>query len=192
MGKKERDAEEARSPDQWERFRALMESVDQGRRLTEVVDHKARYALVLIGVVNAAVIYLATRSDFRYGAPGWLLPWLGILVVVYILATCNFLWQAIQALRPRRLLPHGASRGGGVSGLLVWEGIVQRDLESYRQAWARVTMEELNQELIVVAYVLAALIRAKYDALERMYVRLFVVLGLATAIIALDAWFGLV
>jgi hypothetical protein len=195
VGKKdrERDDVEPRCPDDWELFRVLSESTDQGRRVTELVDHKARYALVLIGVVNAAVIYLATRSDFRSGATGWMLSLMGILVVIYVGATFGFLWYAIQALRPRRL---GGERdpGGGsavLSGVLYWEEIVRRDLASYRERWNRITMEELNQELIVISHALSLLIQAKYRALDRMYLMLFLVLGLATLLIGLDAWYGL-
>jgi hypothetical protein len=192
MGKKDREREEAeaRCPDDWEQFRVLIESTDQGRRITELVDHKARYAMVFIGVVNAAVIYLASRSSFRSGAPPWMFPIMGFLVVVYILLTFAFLWHAIQALKPRRLVSQEGP--GALSGVLLWEEIVQRDLGSYREAWSKVTMEELNQELIVIAHSLSLVIQAKYRALGRMYTMLFLVLALATLIIGLDAWFNLV
>lgn len=36
-----------------------------------------------------------------------------------------------------------------------WEEIVRRDLPSYRERWSRVTMEELNQELIAIAHALS-------------------------------------
>lgn len=194
MGKKDRDEDGSRRPDDWEQFRVLLESVDSGRRITELVDHKARYALVFIGVVNAAVIYLVSRSDFRYGAPDWMLPFLGLLVILYVLATFSFLWYAIQALRPRRLAQELAEKESskGFSGVLLWEGIVRRDLESYRSIWKRITMEELNEELIVIAHSLSQVIQAKYTALDRMYARLFLVLGLAALVIGLDAWFGLI
>ncbi len=46
-----RDAE--RPPESFERFRILAELVNEGRRVVELADHKARYALVVIGVLNA-------------------------------------------------------------------------------------------------------------------------------------------
>src|SRR6266542_7111696 len=49
--KRRRDAE--RPPESFERFRILAELVDEGRQVVEIVDHKVRYALVIIGALNA-------------------------------------------------------------------------------------------------------------------------------------------
>ena len=201
MKRKDREREEensleaTRTPDGWERFRILVESVDQGRRITEIADHKARYALVLIGLVNAAVILLGTRSDFLAGSPAWLDPWLHALLVPYIGATFAALWFAIACLRPHALEPRlspvdQVSGPGQAQGVLFWEGIVRRNLENYQRTWDSVTMGQLNAELVVVAHALAEVNRIKYVAVRRMYIALVVVIALATILIALDVWFG--
>jgi hypothetical protein len=52
-------------------------------------------------------------------------------------------------------------------------------------------MAELNQELIVISHALSLVIQAKYRALDRMFIMLGLVLALATLVIGLDAWYGL-
>jgi hypothetical protein len=191
------DADALRPPDAWERFRILLESVDQGRRITEMADHKARYALVLIGLVNAAVILLGTRSDFLKGSPAWLDPWLHALLIPYIGATFVALWFAIACLRPRALQtslpPTDRPPGPGqqAQGVLFWEGIVRRNLEAYQRALNSVTMGQLNAELVVVAHALAVVNRSKFEAVRKMYIALVVVIALAAVLLALDVWFGI-
>ena len=46
-----------------EQGRNLWEAVNQARRLIELADHKARYALVVMGVVNAAVLIPIRPSE---------------------------------------------------------------------------------------------------------------------------------
>jgi hypothetical protein len=205
MKRKDRDRieqqeedEASRKPDAWEQFRILVEVIDQGRRLTEMVDHKARYALVLIGVVNAAMILLATRADFLQNTPEWLAPWLKSLLIPYIGATGAALWYAISSLRPRTLdLPPGLTgtmgqpaRGHRPSGLLLWESIATKNLESYQQAWGTATLGQLNAELVIVSHKLAEVNRAKFAAVTRLYSALVVVIALAAGILACDVWFS--
>jgi hypothetical protein len=190
------EADALRPPDAWERFRILLESVDQGRRITEMADHKARYALVLIGLVNAAVILLGTRDDFLEGSPASLDPWLHALLIPYIGATFAALWFAIACLRPRALqtsLPatDRAAPGQQAQGVLFWEGIVRRNLEHYQRAVNSVTMGQLNAELVVVAHALAAVNRTKFESVRKMYLALVVVIALAAVLLALDVWFGI-
>jgi hypothetical protein len=193
------DEDSSRAPDAWERFRILLESIDQGRKLTEVADHKARYALVLIGVVNAAMIFLGTRSDFLQGTPSWLLPWLHALIIPYIAAGFVALWFAIDCLRPRMLgaghLPRAAeARHSAVRhhplGILSWEAIVRRNLDAYQQAWDSVSLGQLNAEMVLIAHALADLNRAKFTAIRRMYLAMFVVIALAAMLLAFDVWFA--
>jgi hypothetical protein len=189
------DEDALRKPDAWERFRILVESADQGRRITEIADHKARYALVLIGLVNAAVILLGTRADFLRGSPDWLRSWLYALLIPYIVATFAALWYAISCLRPHPLdaqLPAAdrAAPGRQPLGLLFWEGIVRRNLETYQQAWDGVTMGQITAELVIVAHRLGHVNHAKFTALRRMYFALVIVIAIAAILVALDVWFG--
>jgi hypothetical protein len=206
MKKKDKEKEQAQSdedsnrpPDAWERFRILLESIDQGRRLAEGADHKARYALVLLGVVNAALILLGTRPDFLEGAPPGLLVSLHALLIPYIGVGAAALWFAIDCLRPRMLgtghptqpaEARQAAIGTQPLGLLTWESIVRRNLDTYRQDWNSVTLGQLNAEMVLIAHALANVNRAKFRAIRRMYLALLVVIALAAVLLACDVWFG--
>src|SRR3712207_3626941 len=58
--KRRRDA--LRRPDSWERFRILCEVVEEQRNVVEIADHKARYALLILGVLNAVIFVLLGRG----------------------------------------------------------------------------------------------------------------------------------
>ena len=162
-----------------------------------MADHKARYALILVGLVNAAVILLGTRDDFLEGSPAWLDPWLNALLIPYIGATFAALWFAIACLRPHALqtsLPatdRPPGPGQQTQGVLFWEGIVRRNLENYQRAVNGVTMGQLTAELVVVAHALAVVNRTKFEAVRKLYLALVVVIALAAILLALDVWFGI-
>jgi len=195
-----RDAE--RPPDSFERFRMLCEVADQGRKIVELVDHKARYSLVVIGALNAGVFFLMSRShllgDMSKGAK----PWLIGFMVAYAALTFLFVYYAVDCLRPRRLRYANvmAANGGSAKsqagyaprGLLFWETISHYDLEAYRQAWSAIRMEELNAEAVIIAHQQAQLIRAKYVSLGRLYAGLALLVMLAGLLLALYTLFGLV
>ncbi len=190
-----RDAE--RRPDSWERFRILIDSVKEGRQVVDLADHKARYALVIMGVLNAAVFLILSRGHLIRDLPAAGRPWLIGLLAAYTLFTFAFILHAIDCLRPRRLdaewqagvAPEAAN---GPSWLLVWESIVRHDSAAHHQAWDRVRMGQLNAEVVAVSHALARLIGAKYRALGRLYLGLVALVVLAAVILALYTYFGLV
>lgn len=193
-----RDAE--RPPDSFERFRMLCEVASEGRQVVELVDHKARYSLVVIGVLNAGVFFLMSRSHLLGDMARGVKPWLIGFMVAYAALTFLFVYYAVDCLRPRRLR-YGkvmAVRGDSASrsrfaprGLLFWETIAHYDLDAYRQAWSAVRMEELNAEAVVITHQQAQLIRAKYVSLGRLYAGLALLVVLAGLLLAVYAVFGL-
>src|SRR6476469_846114 len=69
-----RDAE--RPPESFERFRILSELVDEGRHGIELADHRARYALVVMSVLNAFVFLVVSRSHLLGELPPTSRAWL--------------------------------------------------------------------------------------------------------------------
>lgn len=186
------DAE--RPPKSLERWRILMEVVDEGRRVVELADHKARYALVVMGVLNAGVFLVLSRAHLISGLSSELKPWLIGLLVVYAGLTCLFVFHAIDCLRPRRLRLDSSTEEGNPHeplGLLHWEFIGACDLGAYQRAWSTVRMEQLNGEVVVIAHNLARLIAAKYRALGRLYRGLSVLVVLAALQLIVYAGFAL-
>ena len=192
-GKLRRDAE--RPPRSLERWRILMDVADEGRRVAELADHKARYALVVMGVLNTGVFLVLSRAHLLSDLSPELRPWLIGFLVVYTGLSCFFVFHAIDCLRPRRLRSALASAAAGPQeplGLLHWEFIGACDLAAYRHAWSTVRMEQLNGEVVDIAHHLAGLIAAKYRALSRLYWGLSVLVVLAALQLIVYAGFALV
>lgn len=187
------DAE--RAPRSLERWRILMDVVDEGRRVVELADHKARYALVVMGALNAGVFLILSRAHLISGLPDGLKPWLIGALVAYGGLSCLFVYHAIDCLRPRWLRDSGspAPAGGREGrGLLYWESIGKFDLASYRKAWDIARMDQLNGEVVIIAHHLSVLIGRKYRALGRLYRGLAVLVVLAALQLLAYAAIGLV
>src|SRR5215510_1984742 len=63
--RRRKDAErllETRQLDPWERYRALADHVDHSLDITELADRKTRFALVILGALNAVNVLLAVRA----------------------------------------------------------------------------------------------------------------------------------
>ena len=195
-----RDAE--RPPDSFERFRMLVDVVSQGRHVVDLVDHKARYALVVIGVLNTGVILLISRLHVLSGMAPGTKSWLIGCTIAYAALTFLFVYYAVDCMRPRRLryaqvmVAHGdgnePSTRHAPRGILFWETIAGYELDAYRRAWGSIRMEQLDAEAVVIAHQQARLIRAKYVVLGRLYFGLTVLIVLAGVLLGMYALFGLV
>lgn len=190
-----------RPPDSFERFRILAELVNQGRRIVELADHKARYALVVIGVLNAGVFFIISRGHLLADLPQAIKPWLVGVAVIYSALTFIFMYYAVECLRPRRMeyldVMLASDRIGTPAarhnphGILFWETIAKYEFDAYRRAWASVRMEQLNAEVVVIAHQQARLIQSKYAALQWLFRGLAALLVLAGVLLAVYARFGL-
>lgn len=186
-----RDA--VRQPESWERFRILLEVVDQQRSVVEIADHKARYALIIVGVLNAVLFVLLGKGGVFRSIPDSMRPWLIGAVSLYAALTFVFALHAIDCLRPRELRSKRDSvHSFGIPGLLFWEGIVQHEREAYLKEWSEVRMDQLNGEAMLIAYRLSQLVQAKYRALHRLYNGLVALVVLCTILLAAYAVWGAV
>lgn len=181
-----------RRPDSRERFRILLEVVDQQRSVVEIADHKARYALIILGVLNAVIFVLLGRGGVFRNMPDSLKPWLVAVIALYSALTFLFVLHAIDCLRPRELGGGRPIHRAGIPGLLFWEGIVQHDAATYQREWDQARMADLTTEATVVAYRAAGLVQAKYRALHRLYNGLVVLVALCTLLLVAYAVWGAV
>jgi uncharacterized protein YjiK len=185
-------AASARPLDPWERYRALVDALEEAQDLVELADRKARFALVIMGALNVAFFFLVTRSEVLDYLPRWLRPFLGFYLLVYAAVALFFFLEAIEALRPRRFRPHLPYPGDGgpehyPQGLRYHEDIVQRDVEAFRRAWREVRFGQLNAELAVQNHVMARINVDKYSSLRRLYGGLRVLTLLAGGLLAVLA-----
>jgi hypothetical protein len=183
-------AEPRRPLEPWERYRALIDTLEEAHKLADLGDHKARFALVIMGALNVVLFVVGTRSDLAAAVPDAWRPWLTAYLVIYALVALYFFAQAIEALRPRRLRLHVPLVEGEVDGpigLRFHEDALTRDAAGYRDAWAAVRVDQLNAELAAQAHTLAHVNRSQYLALRRLYRGLHVMVALLTALLLFDA-----
>jgi len=182
-------AESTRSLDAWERYRTLVDALEEALDLVELADRKARFALLIMGALNVAFFFLVTRTELIDVLPPLLRPFLGFYLLTYATVALFFFLQAIETLRPRRFRPQLTYPGEAgpehyPGGLRYYEDVVLRDLESYRRAWREVRFGQLNAELAVQNHVMARINSDKFRSLRRLYGGLRVLTILAGVLLA--------
>ncbi len=185
-------AEATRALDPWERYRTLVDALEEAMDLVELADRKARFALVIMGALNIAFFLLVTRAELIDVLPPALRPFLGFYLLIYAGVALFFFLEAIEALKPRRFRPHLPYPGEAgpdhfPEGLRYYEDIVLRDLEAYRRAWREVRFSQLNAELAVQNHVMARINSDKFRSLRRLYGGLRVLTLLAGGLLAVVA-----
>jgi hypothetical protein len=168
-------ADATRPLDSWERYRALVDATDEAYELIDISNREARFALILMGGLNAVIFVVATRTELADSLPAGQRVWFGAALVAYALLAVYFLIQAIELLRPRKFRPHPRppdrpeGRDDFPLGIRYYEDVVGRDVDGYWQAWREVRMGQLNAELAIQLHSLCQTNQAKHVALRRLY-----------------------
>lgn len=159
--------------DPFTRYKALTDAFKAEQDLVELADKKARFALVIMGALNAAVLLVVTRGPLdetlRAGALGLSFA---VLLALYAGCALYFFLLAIETLRPRTggTEPPPSSVAPGRSASVRYnQAIVARSLEAYQQAWGAVRIDNLNAELAIQVHVVAGINVRKYAVLSRLY-----------------------
>jgi len=177
------------------RYKAILNAVEAGQDLIELADRKARFALVIISVLNAVALVLVVRGGDSF------IPRFGVWgavsqaeIVAYVLVTIYYIFQAIEALRPRgsgpTTDPLPTSGAPSESMRVLFHGdIVRRDRADFRRAWEELRMDNLNTELADQLHVIARINQDKYAALARLYRGVSVMTALLTlTLVTIAAW----
>jgi uncharacterized protein YjiK len=178
LKKLQKALEQARRPlDSWERYRALSDAFDMEQDLVDLADNKARFALLIMGTLNAVTFIIGTRPEALALVPVPLRTWLSIYIGLYALLALYFFIQAIESLRPREAKPAIRYRGeAGLQdfpmGVRFYADVLQRDVSAYRAVWRSIHIGQLNAEVSMQVHALARINKAKYRALERLYIGL--------------------
>jgi len=159
-----------------DRYRALVNAAKAAQDLIELGDKKARFALVIMSVLNAVTVLMVVRGgDSLLPTRG---PWgvlIGLELGVYVVVTVYYIAQAIAALRPRGVKPPAESdlpstvQPGTSMRVLFHADAVARDRTRYREVWENLRMDNLLTELADQLYTLSIISQAKYRALDRLY-----------------------
>jgi hypothetical protein len=173
-----------------DRYRALINGVEAAQDLIELADKKARFALVIMSVLNAVAVLLVVRGgDNLIPRTGALAVVVGIELIAYVVATVFYISQAIAALRPRGVkkgatseLPTAIEPATSMR-VLFYGDVVARDRAAYRDLWERLRMDNLTAELADQLYTLSWINQQKFSALTRLYFGLTVLTVLLATLI---------
>jgi uncharacterized protein YjiK len=190
--KKKKEKDEVRKANPWQRYKALIDALKESQDLIDLFDHKARFALMIMGALNAAILLVATRSETLTRVPEHVRPWLYLYSSIYAAIAIYFLLQAIESLRPRRIpqLPRksSVSEKDESLGLRFFGEAMRYDTPTYMSAWSSVRVSQLNAELSGQLHTLAQINSQKYAAVSKLYVGLKAITVLtAGLLIALGA-----
>ena len=162
---------ETRPLDPWERYRALADHVDHLLDVTELADRKTRFALVILGALNAVNVLVAIRAP-QLGADGLNHAFLQFYVTGYVLLSLYFFVFAIIALRPRSREMIGAPVAReGAPGLRLLGDMLASDADAYYDTWRQAEVSQVNREMALQSHLLARTNAEKFQALRRVYQR---------------------
>lgn len=179
-----------------ELYRALSDALDEGYELFDLSNREARFALILMGGLNAALVIVASQSGLRERLSPGEQQIEAAIIGVYALLAIAFLFQAITALRPGQFRPRlnnwSRERKDFPQGVRYFEDVVHRNTVDHWDAWQAVTLRQLNAELAVQVHSLALKNEARKKALRRLYMSLRIMTAVFAAILILFVAFSLV
>jgi hypothetical protein len=175
--------------DAWERYRTLNDAIDEAYDLIDVSNREARFALLLLGGLNAFIVIAASRSDLVARLNPTHRMWTGVLLVIYAIVTVFFLLEAIKALRPAKFRPNlenwSSDDADYPKRVRYFEDVVLRDVASHWRAWREVHVEQLNAELAIQLHSLSMKNQVTRNSLRRLYNGLRIMTLLVTALLVL-------
>lgn len=178
--------QEARTMEPWERYRALNDAMDEYYEMLDMANREARFALIIVGALNAVLFVIGARSNL-FSSLHIARPWLGLGLVAYGAVAVHLFLQAIEVLRPRKFhprLPETAIPAECYpAGVRYYEDVILRDVQGHCRAWDEVRVSQLNAELAIQGHSLALKVRAKHEALRRLFAGLRLMTLLATGLV---------
>jgi hypothetical protein len=180
---------ESRPLDSWERYRALNDAIDEAYEVTDISNREARFALLVMGILNAFVVVGASRREVVGALDPTQRAAAAVLLCVYAVTAVYFLFQAIEALRPGRIRPNldpwRQSGSDTPAGVRYFEDVIERDVHSLWEAWSHVQIGQLNADLAVQLHSLAIKSNLKRVALARLFAGLRIMTMLVVGLMAL-------
>lgn len=186
---------DSRMLDPWERYRALVDVVDDYRDQLDTSDKKTRFALIIMGLLNAVNFLLIARSDVFGAAAQGGGRWLAAYSALYAFISLYFFSQAIDALRPREPRLHREQTSGHSSDsprrLRSMAHVALQGPDEHYELWTHAQVGQLSKEVAYQAQALARINVEKYRALARVYNGLIGLTGLTAILVTALAFRGL-
>ena len=184
-----------RELDGWERYRALIDASDEAYDLIDISNREARFALIVMGGLNALPLLLLTKMDIIEAMTRFERMWMVSFLIGYAVLLLYFILQAIEALHPGRFRPSLENWPPGASdfpiGVRYYEDVIKRTDVEHWAAWQHVRLSQLNAELAIQLHGLALKNDAKHRAVRRLFIGLRAMafmLGAVFAMYLLFSW----
>jgi hypothetical protein len=184
-----------RELDGWERYRALIDASDEAYDLIDISNREARFALIVMGGLNALPLLLLTKMDIISAMTRFERMWMVSFLIGYAVLLLYFILQAIEALHPGRFRPSLRDWPPGASdypiGVRYYEDVIKRTDVEHWAAWQHVRLSQLNAELAIQLHGLALKNDAKHRAVRRLFIGLRAMafmLGAVFAMYLLFSW----
>jgi hypothetical protein len=160
---------DTRALEPWERYRALIDLYEAFFDMNELADRKTRFAMVMMGALNAINVILGTQRMFGDLTAG-IGPVVALYFIAYAVLSLYFFVHAIATLRPRiSMFPAGRPETSARIGLRFIGDVVGATGDEYYQRWTNVPIGDLCRETAQHVQVVARVTDAKFKALERVY-----------------------
>ena len=185
--RRQKDAQlalESRLLQPWERYRALVDHYDSLQDAAEHSDRKTRFALLILGSLNAINFVIALRGE-TIGLPRQSGPLITGYLACYAMLSLGCCFCAIAALRPRGA--GTAEAGEGTNGgrpLRFPEPVTTQTLEEYQENWRTAEVGRLTHELASLVYQAARGNADKLRELQRVYYGLYLLVGFSAGLVA--------
>jgi hypothetical protein len=180
--------------DSWERYRALVDSLEEAYDLVDIGNREARFALIVMGALNALPLVFLTKTDAISGLSGSERFAMASLLSGYACLLLYFILQAIEALHPGWFKPEigdwSTERVDHPIGVRHFEEIIKRSAAEHWSAWQQVRVSQLNAELAVQIHCLARKNHAKHLAVRRLYIGLRAMALMLAAVLVLYGAFS--
>ena len=180
---------ESKPLDPWERYRALNDLVDHMVDVIEMADRRTRFALLLLGSLNAANLLIVARGD-TFGVTLVNPTLVRLYVGCYLVLSLYFLIHAVNALKPRSRqigLANEAIAAPGAVGLRLVDDILKHALDDYYEVWRTAPAGAINREMALQVHLLARTTAEKYAALRKVYGGVMILLGLTAGFLVVLA-----
>jgi hypothetical protein len=162
--------------DSWERYRALVDASEEAYDLIDISNREARFALIVMGALNALPLVFLTRTDAISSLSQMERYVMATLLSGYAVLLLFFILQAIEALHPGWFKPElsgwSEQHTDHPKGVRHFEEIITRTATEHWAAWQHIRLSQLNAELAVQVHSLAKKNHAKHLAVRRLYMGL--------------------
>ena len=183
-----------RELDGWERYRALIDASDEAYDLIDISNREARFALIVMGALNAMPLLLLTKTDIIDSMSRFERIWMVSFLIGYAMLLLYFILQAIEALHPGRFRPElkgwPENSPDYPIGVRYYEDVIKRSAAEQWTAWQHVRLSQLNAELAVQLHGLALKNEAKHRAVRRLFIGLRAMAFMLGAVLALYLLFS--